>query len=291
MIDAQGRPDDQEIDGPDLPEPHRETSRIVTRSAQELGRFLRIRRDRIRPEQVGFPVGPRRRSLGLRREEVAVLAGVSPTWYTYLEQGRNITPSPEVLDSLANVLMLTAEERRYLHLLALGRAPAGQIRVASPDDELWTLVRAVGNGQHPVYIGNEYGDVLAWNEATAHWFTDFHRYPRERRNMLWWLLTDPEAPERVLDWAEETRDLIARLRSAWAGRPEDPAFNARIDNFSAASAQFRTWWAEHHVTAQQPRDRVLQRPGQQRQAFRIVVLRLADSSSNSVVVHLPTTSS
>jgi transcriptional regulator with XRE-family HTH domain len=171
--------------------------------ARELAGFLRSRRARIDPEQVGFPVGARRRSQGLRREEVAVLAGVSPTWYTYLEQGRNINPSPEVLDSLAQVLLLTEDERRYVHLLALGHPPVVTAQPSGSSDLLADVVAAIGDCPHPLYAENHRGDVIAWNQAAVHWYTDFAALPTGRCNMLWWLMTSPEARQRIPDWAED----------------------------------------------------------------------------------------
>ena len=100
------------------------------RSRTALSDFLRSRRQRITPEQVGLPSGPRRRISGLRREEIAVLTGISPTWYTYLEQGRDIRPSNEVLDNLARVLQLDEDERVYLYLLVNGQPAAGSLRAA-----------------------------------------------------------------------------------------------------------------------------------------------------------------
>jgi transcriptional regulator with XRE-family HTH domain len=256
---------------------------------RELGRFLKIRRARIRPDQVGFPVGPRRRSTGLRREEVAVLAGVSPTWYTYLEQGRKIRPSPEVLDSLATVLNLTEDERRYIHLLALGHPPANSCTGPTlTDDSLaWAVIESIGAGPDPVYIANQYGDLAAWNEAVTTWFTDFRRYPRPRRNMLWWMLTAPEARDRVVDWKEDTRDVVARLRAAYATRPQDAAFARTVSYMAEASPDFQRWWAEHDVREQRPRLRVLHTPETGIRVFRIVALRLSDGSTNSAVLHLP----
>ena len=256
---------------------------------RELGRFLKIRRDRIRPDQVGFPVGPRRRSTGLRREEVAVLAGVSPTWYTYLEQGRKIHPSPEVLDSLAAVLGLTEDERRYIHLLALGHPPANSSTAPTrTDDSLaWAVIKSIGGGPDPVYIANQYGDVAAWNDAVTTWFTDFRRYPRVRRNMLWWMLTAPEARERLVDWGEDTRDVVARLRAAYATRPHDAEFARTVSYMAEASSDFRRWWDEHDVRDQRPRLRAMHTPATGIRIFRIVALHLSDGSTNSALIHLP----
>ncbi|GII66733.1 transcriptional regulator [Sphaerisporangium krabiense] len=256
---------------------------------QELARFLRNRRARITPEQVGLPAGARRRTQGLRREEVAVLAGLSPTWYTYLEQGRDIHPSPQVLDSLANVLCLEEDERKYIHLLALDRT---SVEISSElDDESRHLVtqvtRIAGYGPFPVYAANQYGELLAWNKSTTDWYTDFGLLPEGRRNMLWWMLTDPEAKKRIIGWAEDTRDVVARLRAAYAGRAADRKMNQLVRDLERESADFRVWWSEQHVREQHVRPRTLTVPGLGTCTFRIAVLRVMDSPFHSVVVHLP----
>lgn len=234
-------------------------------------------------------MGPRRRARGLRREEVAVLAGVSTTWYTYLEQGRKIRPSPEVLNSLAQVLLLTEDERRYIHLLALGHPPAIQHVEAEPArvDLVRRIVRLIGDGPHPVYAGNQHADIVAWNSAAVTWYTDFGALPPDRRNMLWWMLTAPEAPDRLVDWHDDTRDLIARLRAAYATRPQDRKFNDLLAALQASSPLFQRWWSEHDVHGQRTRIRRMRTPELGTKVFNLVALRLADDGFNYVLLHLP----
>jgi len=257
--------------------------------AIEFGRFLRNRRARITPEEVGFPSGTRRRSSGLRREEVAILAGLSPTWYAYLEQGRKVRPSPEVLDSLARVLSLSHEECRYMYLLALGYAPPAPAAppVSQGNPLLGKMIDIIGAGPYPVYVGNQYADVVAWNEATTAWYTDFGALPPPHRNMLWWLLTAPEAKERIVNWEEDVRDVVARLRLARAARPQDPELHCRLRTLAQASPDFRRWWSEHDVRDQHTRLRHLCAPGLGSQTFQLVTLRLADDAFNSALVHIP----
>ena len=255
---------------------------------REFGRFLRSRRARVAPETAGFPTGPRRRYPGLRREEVAVLAGLSPTWYAYLEQGRRIRPSPEVLDSLSRVLGLTEDERRYMHLLALGHAPADSVEKATAtSEELWRLIDVIGAGDEPVYVGNQYADMLAWNDAVTRWYTDFGRLPDPRRNMLWWMLTAPEARERIQDWENDTRDVVARLRANYALRPHDPVFHDRVQMLSQASPLFREWWDELVVREQHPRPRVLSVPGLGTRSYQVVTLRISRDGFYAAIAHIP----
>jgi transcriptional regulator with XRE-family HTH domain len=196
-------------------------------SRRELARFLRSRRERIRPSDVGLPDGPRRRAQGLRREEVAVLAGLSPTWYAYLEQGRGIHPSREVLDSLARALRLTEDERRYLHNLAHGAGthPSRLPAEVSAIDLIRQVVAQFEESPCPVYAADQYCDLLAWNRAACEWYDDWNAMPVQERNILRWMLVSPAAQLRLLDLEEDTRDLIALAGGGRAApfRPVDAA--------------------------------------------------------------------
>ena len=217
-----------------------------------------------------------------------MLAGLSPTWYTYLEQGRDIRPSPDVLDSLARVLQLTEDERRYLYLLANGQGPP--VTPTEPDESdrvmMQRVVSLVGDVDFPVYAGNVYGDVTAWNPAAAEWYTDFGRLPAGRRNMLWWLLTAPEARERVVGWADDTRDVVARFRIASAGRPWDRRFGELTKLMLAVSPEFRVWWSDHDVSDERIRPRSVRLPGGRTATVQLVVLRMIDSF-HSIIMHVP----
>jgi transcriptional regulator with XRE-family HTH domain len=254
----------------------------------DLSRFLRSRRERIRPAEVGLPGGARRRAPGLRREEIALLAGVSPTWYTYLEQGRDIRPSPELLESLARVLQLTPDERRYLYLLASGHSPpvAPSVTPATDATAIGQVVSAAGVGDLPVYTGNVYGDVTFWNEATTVWYTDFARLPDNRRNILWWQLTAPEARERLVNWVDDTKEMMARFRLASVSRPGDRRFRELIGAFREASPEFGTWWASYEISGLNTRIRRLRRSDGTVRSFEVVILRMTDDF-NSVVLHVP----
>jgi transcriptional regulator with XRE-family HTH domain len=260
---------------------------------RELAKFLARRRNAIQPSDVGLPVGERRRTLGLRREEVAILAGVSPTWYTYLEQGRKIRPSPEVLDSLARVLKLSSDERRYLHMLALGQAPArgaGTHVQCPPLEELREVVETVGNGPDPVYVTDWLCDILAWNEAAADWYTDWLELPAERRNMLWWMLNDPAARERIVDWEAETRDVIGRFRALSASRRDGHRFGFLMRELRR-SPEFVKWWDDHDVQGQRSRIRELVHPQYGMRRFRLAVLYPSGQDECMVVLHPPVTAS
>ncbi len=155
-----------------------------------LGRFLRARRERLSPADLGFPGTGRRRTPGLRREEVAVAAGLSATWYTYLEQGRDRDVSPSVLDSLARVLQMTEDERRYMHFLVYGHGP----RMESPRESVAleqvarSVVGTTDSCQYPVFSVDRDCHLLAWNRAALEWYDDWSQLPASECNFLLWLL-------------------------------------------------------------------------------------------------------
>jgi transcriptional regulator with XRE-family HTH domain len=256
---------------------------------RELARFLRTRRERITPEQVGLPESARRRIRGLRREEVAVLAGLSPTWYTYLEQARDIRPSPEVLDSLAAVLQLTEDERQYLHELALGHVenafavtPVGMVNSLVAE-----LVQLAGQTAYPLYALDYTGEVIAWNDACRVWYTDWADLPGIERNMVWWILMNPEARERIVDWQDDARDIVARVRG-WSLRfPHDPRVSELITRLSAESEEFERWWPDHEVRGRRLRPRRFRIEGLGIRSMRLAVVHPADDPNVTMAFHLP----
>jgi transcriptional regulator with XRE-family HTH domain len=265
----------------------------------ELGHFLRTRRAQLDPAMVGFPTGARRRAPGLLREEVAALAGMSTTWYTYLEQGRDIRPSPEVIDALATALELDEDQRRYVHRLAAGADPSPGI---SPDGSHLQIDPAdvvaelgsgpgpgpgLGPGPGPFYASRQNADIVAWNDATVTWFTDFGAVPPGQRNMLRWMITDPAARYRFPFWEAEVRDVVARMRANLPARQADPPVDRLVAELSAVSPDFRRLWEEHHIAGQRARYRQLRHPELGIRLFRVAVLRAADDAGLIYVAHLP----
>jgi transcriptional regulator with XRE-family HTH domain len=213
----------------------------------ELADFLRTRRAAVTPEQVGLPTGGRRRTPGLRREELAQLAGVGLSWYTWLEQGRDVRPSAQVLDALARALALDAAERAHLFHLARVELPlpeADYPREAPP--ELAVLVAALD--PHPAWLINPRTDVLAWNRAATVAIADFDAMPPDRRNLLWWLFTNLRDDD---GWETTARNTLARFRAEHARRAGDPSFTELIDELTASSAHFAAWWTAHEVLEEQ----------------------------------------
>jgi transcriptional regulator with XRE-family HTH domain len=257
----------------------------------ELARFLRTRRERVSPEQVGLPQSARRRTRGLRREEVAVLAGLSPTWYTYLEQARDIRPSPEVLDSLAHVLQLTEDERQYLHQLALGHVEITR-PVAPPalvNSMVADLVQIAGESPYPLYAIDYAGEVIASNEPARQWYTDWTALAGVERNIVWWILMSDEARERIVDWDDDARDIVGRTRALSARFPHDPRVTELIAQLHANSAEFGQWWPHHEVRGQGQRIRRFRVKGLGVRSMRLVVMHPADDPHITVAFHLPET--
>jgi transcriptional regulator with XRE-family HTH domain len=219
---------------------------------QALGELLRSRRERLAPADVGLPPGRRRRTAGLRREEVAQLANVSAAYYTYLEQGRQARPSEEVLDALASALLMTAAERRYLLTLAygpdeLGAAASAPERV-SPGVE--ALVQRLE--PNPTLVKGRRWDVLTANPAARELFGGWagitgSGLPGER-NLVRWMFTSDAAREVYLEWEPEARAMLGRFRLAAARHPGDQATERLIAELRRDSPLVREWWPAHDVT-------------------------------------------
>ena len=227
-----------------------------------LGQLLRSRRERLVPADVGLPAGlsaGRRRTAGLRREEVAMLAHLSVTYYTFLEQGRPVRPSGQVLDALASALRMSAAERRYLHVLAYGPdgdsgaapgAPGGSGGSAPPellDPAVADLVQRLE--PFPTLVKGRRWDVLAANPAARELFGDWPAGPPGERNLVRWMFTTDQAREVYLEWEPEARAMLGRFRLSAARYPDDPDISALIAELQRDSEHVRDWWPRHDVTA------------------------------------------
>jgi transcriptional regulator with XRE-family HTH domain len=219
--------------------------RTLNRTRQELADFLRMKREKLSPQAVGLPSGTRRRTPGLRREEVAALAGVGLTWYTWLEQGREINASVEFLEDLARVLKLDATERYHLFLLAHQRPP---VVAGHQWCQVTPLIRRLLDDLtlRPAYVMNLSWDIIAWNPAADRLFTLAERQP-EQRNMLWMLFADPELNQRLIGWLEQAPQILASFRRDYARAPQDATMLQRIQALSDVSPQFRQLWQQHDI--------------------------------------------
>jgi transcriptional regulator with XRE-family HTH domain len=195
----------------------------------ELSAFLRSRRARLSPSDVGLPDdGGRRRTPGLRREELAALAGVGVSWYTWLEQGRDINPSPEVLDALARTLRLDAAERATLFALARVEVPLpnGSDKAAAEDDNGYALLASLVEGLNPTpaYLLGPMTRILAWNRAASALFGSLDHLEPEHRSLLWLLMVDPGAARDNPGREATARNMVARFRSEYARHAGEPAY-------------------------------------------------------------------
>ena len=214
---------------------------------RELSAFLRSRRERLTPLQAGLPAGGRRRTPGLRREEVAQLAGVGVTWYTWLEQGRDIRVSGQVLEAIARTLMLDRDERAHLYTLAGSNdAPTG-----GDCAELTPAVRTMLDKfmPFPACVQDGKYDLLAWNSAYSRLITDIDALPPEGRNCMWLLFTDPAWRKCIVDWEEAARRMVAQLRAQMADHVGEPAWEAHLRRLRKASPEFVDVWDRHEVSA------------------------------------------
>lgn len=210
----------------------------------QLGNFLRQRRERLRPEQVGLKNLGRRRTPGLRREEVAELANISTDWYVRLEQGRQTLPSQKTIEALAKALRLTESETAHLITLATGR----QLRPFQVEKAPASLQRIVKAINLPAYVIGQRWDIVAWNDLAADVYGDFGRLPKSRRNLLRFAFTDPEVRERLADWEYEARHMVARFRETYDLWSHDPAFTGLVDELMNGSPEFSRWWQDHAVS-------------------------------------------
>jgi transcriptional regulator with XRE-family HTH domain len=253
----------------------------------ESAQFLRSRRACRSPEDAALAVYGRRRVPGLRREEVATLAGVSATWYTWLEQARDIHVSEQILDALAGALGLDPAERAaHLYLLAGQPAPIDRRQNCAPIGVgLQTLLDTLE--PNPAHVLTPYWDVLAWNRAAAALFVDFAQFPKQHRNLLWLLFTQPGMRSLFVDWDGEVARLLRVFRGAAGPHLVDPRAREIFAQLGDASDEFRRLWERQDVAAFVPADREYQHPLVGRLALYFVKLETSEADTNSLVVHLP----
>ena len=253
----------------------------------ELAQFLRNRRARLRPPDVGLPEGPGRRTPGLRRQEVAELAAISIDYYIRLEQARGPRPSRQVLGALARALLLTADERAYLFDLA-GEAhpPAG-----GPTREVPVAVRNLlaTLTDTPAYVMDAKYEVLAWNDLATVFICDITGEPPGRRNVIRWMFTAAEASTH---WDEDqtlafARSSVADLRAAAARYPHDRGVQALVAELLACSPRFATMWADHDVEVRRAVTKHIDHPRLGPVALDCQVLHIPDTDQRLVIYTAP----
>jgi transcriptional regulator with XRE-family HTH domain len=216
-------------------------------SENALGTFLRDRRMRLDPAAFGFQVG-RRRTPGLRREEVAQRANISPTWYTWLEQGRGGAPSAHVLDRIARGLMLTEPERDHLHILAFGHPPEQRYQQReSITPRLQHVLDAMPFS--PAIIRTATWDVVAWNKAATIVLTDYAKLPKDQRNILRRMFSDERVRAAQDDWRNVARYVVGAFRADAARAGAGAEIRQLVDELSARSPEFKAMWDDNEITS------------------------------------------
>ena len=256
---------------------------------EELADFLRSRRAALQPQDVNILTTGRRRTPGLRREEVAHLSGVSLTWYTWLEQARDINVSQQVLSALARTLQLSGAETTHLFTLAGHGGPTPD-PTADPTDappaSLAKLLDALA--PCPAYALSERWDIVAWNHAYARLFVDISELPPHQRNLLWLVFTSQRVAELLGDdWPSEARRLLAQFRAEVGHRLNEPRYAELVDQIRAASTQFDDWWPRHDVAYFESRQRHFDHPTEGRLTFDHHKLLPADHPDLRIIVYTP----
>jgi transcriptional regulator with XRE-family HTH domain len=263
-----------------------------------LGQLLRSRRERLAPADVGLPAGlsagRRRRTAGLRREEVALLASMSATYYTFLEQGRPVRPSAQVLDALASALRMSAAERRYLHVLAYGPGSSSEpaSSASAPPERLDPAVADLVQRLEPfpTLVKGRRWDVLAANPAARELFGDWSAGPPGERNLVRWMFTTDQAREIYLEWEPEARAMLGRFRLSAARYPDDPDVRALIAELQRDSEQVRDWWPRHDVAAiGGSGSKKLRHPRLGPTDYSHAVLQVADQPDHTLITYSPAT--
>jgi len=211
-----------------------------------LGTYLRDRRAKLDPTAFGLSPA-RRRTPGLRREEVAQRANISPTWYTWLEQGRGGAPSPDVLDRISRALMLTDVEREHLFLLGLGRPPEARYRTEGVTPRLQRVLDALEPS--PALIRTAAWDIVAWNRAATVMLHDYGSLPPEQRNILRFMFLDPRARAAQHDWESVARFVVGAFRIEAARAGAAAAVEPLVDELSRLSPEFKAMWRDNDVRA------------------------------------------
>jgi len=248
--------------------------------------FLRSRRERLTPAAVGLPSGVRRRTPGLRREEVAMLAGVGATWYTWLEQGRDVRPSAEVLSALANALRLDPAERR--HLYVLNNQPLPDSRPVGPERVEQPIRRMLDSlARQPAYVLGRRWDVLAWNQAAASVFGDYEKLRGDARNIMHLVFANKAHRRLLVDWDTLAPTSLAMFRADCARYAGDPDFERLTVTLMEASAEFRQWWPRQEVMRPLAGHKRIKHPRAGRMTFEYTSFAVADQIDMKLIVYTP----
>jgi transcriptional regulator with XRE-family HTH domain len=251
-----------------------------------LGTYLKDRRAKLDPTAFGFSPG-RRRTAGLRREEVAQRANISPTWYTWLEQGRGGAPSADVLDRIARALMLTDAEREHLFLLGLGRPP--EVRYQNREGVTPRLQRVLDALEpNPALIRTATWDVVAWNRASTVMLTDYASIPAEQRNILRFIFFSPQARAAQYDWTSVARYAVGAFRVDVARAGAAEKVSAFVDELCRLSPEFEAMWRDNNVSAHHEGVKYIKHPVLGRLAFEFSAFAVDGRPDLTMLIYNPT---
>jgi transcriptional regulator with XRE-family HTH domain len=216
---------------------------------EALSAFLKSKRSKINPQSVGLPMGTRRRTPGLRREEVAQIAGVSTTWYTWLEQGRDIKVSSSVLEAIATALQLNNDERKYLFDLALEANQNVSQQEIQQTKIPPSLEKILSELKHcPTYITDRHFQIVGWNRAAAHVFLDFEEIPWEQRNLIRLVFTRKELRALAVNWEHFVKGFLAIFRAYYGQYVGDEWYNRFLEEMTEFHPDFHSLWQESQVS-------------------------------------------
>ncbi|WP_153980477.1 helix-turn-helix transcriptional regulator [Paenibacillus xylanilyticus] len=254
---------------------------------EELARFLRSRRERLTPREAGLPESGRRRTPGLRRNEVALLADVGLDWYTYLEQGRHINVSAEVLDRIAEGLRLDETERRHLYHLARKQFPL--IDTKHPSKVTPELQRFLDSQYlSPSNVMDSRMNIIAWNEAYCALNGDLAMMSDRERNFVWMTFTSPRFRYVKGDqWELHARRIAAHFHAGYARHGDDPWWSEQFEALSQASGEFREFWDSHEVLDAIDAPKTLQCPNLGILNFDLVSFQYSNDSNLTISTHVP----
>jgi transcriptional regulator with XRE-family HTH domain len=254
------------------------------KARQQLGEFLRAQRDRLRPEDFGLPAGQRRRAPGLRREEAAQLCGISPTWFTWIEQGRTAAVSVPTLAAIARGLRLSRAERSYLFELAARTDPAPPSADKTDPQQLRALVDAI---RTPAYVLDRHWDAVIWNKPAAELFAPWLGPRGADPNLLRFVFTEGAAQKFILNWRDRAQRLVAEYRADTAASGDDPVRKALVQELTDASAEFAAAWKSQLVLSRDGGRRGFAHPRRGRVEYEQFTLRVAQRADLKLTVLVP----
>jgi transcriptional regulator with XRE-family HTH domain len=259
--------------------------RSLARDRSELAAFLRDRREALTPLDVGLPTSSRRRTPGLRREEVASLAGVGLTWYTWFEQGRSVTVSTAFLENVARALRLDVAEYAHLFSLAGHGVPQREGGAASVPAAILQLIGELAD--RPAFVKDAHWDILAWNAACSHVFGDFDALPAAQRNSLALTFSSTSFRRSMVDWEGDARRIVGRFRADYAKNGRDPRLAELVAELERDSPEFRRVWGEYAVFDRDAGIRNINVRGIGPARFHYTVLAVEGSRGLKLVLYSP----